>query len=187
MSICKEILKAIDFRTLNEKIVIPCRMAERSFQINNDHINSMKEFQSECSRYWEHLYRTYNNQVPQDFADPNHCLSQANMLINQAMGNRGGVRLAYEKSKSEGFSYAISEMTNVFIQMQKNNAIDMILSTYIDPYDYDQKRQLIIEYQEIINKPLTDEGEIADKINHYKKVFQSHAANEEQLFYGQFS
>lgn len=190
MSVCKKILKAIDFRTMNERVVVPCRIAEQSYVVKYMHIKNIKEFQEECALYWKHLHSAYHKIPHLHSLSDSHALSNANQLLEQSFNGKGGIRFAYEKAVKESFGAIKVALTKTFIDRQRNSEVDIILATFVDPYDFDAIKELIKEFVKLTRRD-TDEKIDDDYFYHmvtnYKKVFYQFASNEEQLYYNRFN
>lgn len=182
MSKCLQILRLIDFRTINRKIVAPCKLAENSYSITHVYPRTYKEFQSECANYWNHLNRNfigYNSSVRVPFEQS---VSYAINYIDNMVGERGGTRYAFEECQIQTFAFARNLITDAYIGEARNRYVSAILNTIVDPYDYEEIRIIILEYIRRFKVEVENRGQIAYMIANYTKIFQSHARHHEGLW-----
>lgn len=181
MSKCLEILKKIDFRIINKKIVAPCKLAENSYQITYVVPRSYREFQLECANFWNHLNKNFigytNVTVPFEQA-----VSYALAYIDNMVGNQGGTKYAYEECIIQTFAFARNIITEGYIGEARNRYVGAILNTVVDSYDYEEIRKIILEYIKRFNVEIENRGQIAFMIANYAKIFQSHARHHEGLW-----
>lgn len=181
MSKCLKILKLIDFRLINKKIVSPCRRAENSYRITYTCPATYREFQLECANYWNYLNRNFlgytNVMVPFE-----HSVSYALNYIDSMVGNQGGTKYAYEECRIQTFAFARNIITEGYIGEMRNRYVQSILNTVVDPYEYEEIRKIILEYIRRFNVEVENRGQIAFMIANYTKIFQSHARHHEGLW-----
>lgn len=190
MSKCKDILQAIDFRTMNERIVVPCHIAEQTYMTKYLYINNIKEYQEECILYWKHLHSAYHNVSDVGYLTDRFVLSEVDKLLGQFFNGQGGVRVAYENTTSTTFAYTKNAMTEAFIKEYKNREIEAVLRTFIDPFNHDEIKAVITEFIQLTRRK-TDDPVTSEQFYHmvefYVETFKEFALNEEKLYYDRFN
>lgn len=182
MSKCKELLKLIDFRTLDKEIVAPCLLLENSYNMRIKQPQSYEEFSDECTSYYKHLYGNFSNLSNVDRMNNTMAESFARQMVQQAFNNQGGERAAFEKAKLQSFALVKHEMTKVFIKDMRQQQIGAALSRF-GKYDLNEKAEILKEYLTIIGSPKLSNAEFWEKVANFERVFQIHAQMEEQKFY----
>lgn len=182
MSKCLKILKMIDFRTINKKIIAPCKLAENSYRIRYIYPATYREFQLECANYWNHLNRNFIGYSSRTKFPFEHAVSYALNYIDSMVGDRGGTKYAYEECRIQTFAFARNIITEGYMGEMKNRYIQSVLNTVVDPYDYEEIRKIILEYIRRFPVEVEHRGQLAFMIANYTKVFQSHARHHEGLW-----
>lgn len=179
MSKLQRILEALDQNNIDRDIVTPSRMAEHSYRSIFLRPNSYDEFTQECANYWNHLHCYYYH-VSKTYSN-SQAFGIAMNKINQALGNKGGLRMAYEKAQKETFGHVKGIITSVFISEVMENYIGSVLRTFINPYDYNERYQLMKEYVALMNLNDISEGDFQQMVSHFEVVIRSHVKHHFQM------
>lgn len=174
MSNLTDILDAIDPKTITTKIVLPCHIAEHTYQAKHLVPKTYEEFLDDCSGYWIHLCRTYykakNANIPNDYAG-----GLALKYIDDAFRDQGGARWAYEKAK-EGLTFGVAKkgITEAFLSEQVSNYTSWIIRSMVNPYSYEELASLMKEYVQRFSINSVSQGDFQMMISNYAMILRSH-------------
>ncbi len=179
MSKLKQILNAVDQKVIDRDFITPCRMAEQSYREEDIVPDTFDKFSCECSNYWNHLH-SYYYKTQKTFSNIMG-FGMAMKRIDQVLGTKGGLRMAFEKARTETFGSVKNMITNAFIGELINDYIGAVLKTYINPYDYNEKKELMKDYVELMNLHGISEGDFQQMVSHYEIVIRSHVKHHTQM------
>jgi hypothetical protein len=180
MSNIKEVLKAIDPKTVADKIVTPCKIAEHTYKTKHLLPQNYQEFLQDCGAYWVHLskqyYSTPNVTISSDYAG-----GMALRYVDQAFRKYGGTRYAFEKSKELTFGYVKYGITEEFVREASSNYTTYILRSMVNPYDYEELVELMKEYVKEFHYEVESAGDFQVLIQNYSMILQSHVQHHAQM------
>jgi hypothetical protein len=180
MSKIKEVLKAIDPKTVAEKIVTPCKIAEQLYKAKHLLPQNYQEFLEDCGAYWAHLTKHYhstpNVSIPMEYAG-----GMALQYVDQAFRKYGGTRYAFEKSKELTFGYVKYGITEEFIREASLNYTGYMLRSMVNPYDYQELVSLMKEYVREFQIEVKSQGDFQVMIQNYSMILQSHVQHHAQM------
>lgn len=176
MSKLDQILAEVAKEKLDREIRRPCKMAELSFQPKHPIPDTIYEFYEDIGDYFNYLHNAY-------FGDHHtyplsHAQSHGMSMVEGMLKSEGGLRKAFYDCQSESFVVIKQAMTGGFIGQQINSRIDYVMRTFINPYSYEERKSLVLEYISKFNIEAT-QGQIEEFTNYYSEILKSHIRHEE--------
>ena len=180
MSKIKEVLRAIDPKTIADRIVTPCKMAEQLYKAKHLIPQNYQEFLDDCAAYWAFLTKQYhstpNLSIPMEYAG-----GMALRYVDQAFRKYGGTRFAFEKSKELTFGYVKYGITEEFIREASENYTGYILRSMVNPYDYQELVALMKEYVCEFKIKVESQGDFQVMVQNYSMILNSHVQHHAQM------
>jgi hypothetical protein len=175
-----EILKAIDPQTITKKIVLPCKIAEQTYRAKHLVPVSYEDFLEECGNYWRHLNIEYLRLNRDPFTDE-YAGGIALNYIDKAFHKYGGLLWAYEKARTESFGIVKHGITEEFIGEAANNYTGLMLTSMINPFDYEELESLMNEYVRAFDIKLQSRSEFQRMIQNYEMILRSHVRHHAEM------
>lgn len=176
MSKLKTILEELDRKKIIAEIVLPCRKAQHSYMPKFPVPPTFHLFTQDCADYYNHLMMYALSKSASDIPFE-HALSYAKRLINQMLEGQGGMKYAFYKAQNETFGTIKAIMTDVQIDQMTRDYMNIILIKHIDPYNYSELKELMIEYVKTFNVRVR-EDELPFLVQSYQNVLLSHVKRE---------
>lgn len=163
------ILKSISRETIDKKIAIKYKYAEMLFRPPYPVPKSLKELYLNCASFLIHMYKVrLKTNYP-----VRRAMEEAHKMINKIYSKEGGFRYALLISQRETFAPIKAAMTKEFISEDVGNYVGLILRGAINPYNYKEIKELMLEYVRRFNIRCT-EGDLNVMISNYESIIRSH-------------
>lgn len=167
------VLDKLDQKTINKEIITPCRIAQNSYKAEKPIPRKYHEFSRDCAGYFKHLMLAFLN-ITTTSMTFEMAYSEARRLLDQVYHGIGGMRYAFDKAQSQTFGYIKAVMTDAYINNMTNSYIHSVLRKYIDPYNYDDIKDVMSEYVREFKITGLTQGDFQHMIANYEVVFMSH-------------
>ncbi len=167
----QNILKALDKDVIDRNFKVRYKDAELKFRVKFSVPKTNTEFYFNSADYWNYMnkvdIKTKVN-TPYKLA-----LGYALNIISNKYSREGGVLHALKLSQTYTFGAIKPCITDHFLNERISAYFAMVLRSYIDPYSYEQRKALILEYVQRNNVRHT-KSQIESWTNSYEQFIRSH-------------
>lgn len=167
----QKILAALDKEVIDRKYKLPFKDAELKYKVRFRVPQNIQEFYYNCGDYWNYLNKIDTGttaNVPLKLA-----IGYGLKIVSQKYSKEGSIYHAFKLSQTYTFGAILQCITDEFVTKRINSYFDYVLRTFVNPYDYNEIKSIILEYVQRFKIPYT-QFELQSWIGNYSQFLRSH-------------